>query len=180
MSNLDRRPPRLHFVNLETGEEMDAQFNPTEFEKTIPVNVQRREVPGLSHQPIQFASTGNMTIPIELYLCVETRAELLYSVQVERFFESLCYPSAGAGDVATGGLPRLLVVWPQNFAFVAMLTSGLRVRTTRFNVFGNGTEKTLSFVCEEARDYRLTSEDVRSNGANRAPTATETFESWGG
>ena len=54
-----QRPARMSIANVATGESVDAQFNPADFEEALEVNWARQTVPGLSHQPLQFVNTGN-------------------------------------------------------------------------------------------------------------------------
>ena len=41
---------RMYLINLATGIERTAQFNPTEFSRTLEVEYARQTVPGLSHK----------------------------------------------------------------------------------------------------------------------------------
>ena len=63
------RPPRCTLVNVETAESIDCLFNPTQLTEKVQVNWNRLTVPGLSHQVLQFQSTGNRQLPsVEFYL----------------------------------------------------------------------------------------------------------------
>ena len=53
------RPPRCSLVNVTTAESIDCLFNPTQLTEKVQVNWNRLAVPGLSHQVLQYQSTGN-------------------------------------------------------------------------------------------------------------------------
>ena len=61
-----QRPARMSIANTATGDVVEAQFNPAEFEEALEVNWARQTVPGLSHQPLQFVNTGNVKFTLEL------------------------------------------------------------------------------------------------------------------
>ena len=63
------RAPRCLLVNVNTGETMECLFNPTQISEKLQVNWNRLSVPGLSHQVLQFQSTGNRQLSgVEFYL----------------------------------------------------------------------------------------------------------------
>jgi hypothetical protein len=54
-------PARMSIANVSSGDSIDAQFNPTEFEEALEVNWARQTVPGLSHQPLRLAERQRRT-----------------------------------------------------------------------------------------------------------------------
>ena len=63
------RAPRCFLINIATAESVDCLFNPTQLTEKVSVNWNRVTVPGLSHQLLQFQSTGNRQIAgVEFYL----------------------------------------------------------------------------------------------------------------
>lgn len=160
-------PERMHLVDLRTGEDREVFFNPDQLQEQLSVNWARLTVPGLSHQVLHYVNTNNHSLDIDLYLAAHSLLERQLMDDWRRFLLSLCYSSGGAGGVADGGPPRVLLVWPQMFSMVVVLGS-LKIRHTRFAQSGASTRYFATISVEEIRDMRLTSEDVRAQGTRRS------------
>jgi hypothetical protein len=168
-----QRPARMSIANVATGESVEAQFNPTEFEEAIEVNWARQTVPGLSHQPLQFVNTGNVRFTLDLNFDAQDATTTIEDVLfARRFLQSLCYPRRGAEDVAGGGPPRALFVWPKVIALTCVLT-GISLKYGRFALDGTPTQFSAKVTLEEIRDVRLLSEDVLADGTQRSGAAPE-------
>jgi hypothetical protein len=166
-----RKPARMSIANVATGESVDAQFNPTDFEEALEVNWARQTVPGLSHQPLQFVNTGNAKFTMELNFEVQDPTTDLERIHLaRRFLQSLCYPRRGAEDVVGGGPPRALFVWPGVISLTCVLTA-LSFKYGRFNLDGMPVQFTAKVTLEEIRDVRLLSEDVLADGTQRSGAA---------
>ena len=166
-----RKPARMSIANIATGESVDAQFNPTDFEEALEVNWARQTVPGLSHQPLQFVNTGNAKFTLELNFEVQDPTTDLERIHLaRRFLQSLCYPRRGAEDVVGGGPPRALFVWPGVISLTCVLTA-LSFKYGRFNLDGVPVQFTAKVTLEEIRDVRLLSEDVLADGTQRSGAA---------
>lgn len=166
-------PARMSIANVSTGDSIDAQFNPTEFEEALEVNWARQTVPGLSHQPLQFVHTGNAKFTLELnFEAQDPTTDLDEIHRSRRFLQSLCYPRRGASDVIGGGPPRALFVWPNVVSLTCVVTA-LSFKYGRFNLDGTPVQFTAKVMLEEIRDVRLLSEDVLQDGTQRSGTATE-------
>ena len=62
------KPPRCVLVNVVSAESIDCLFNPTQLSEKLQINWNRLSVPGLSHQVLQFQSTGNRQLAgVEFY-----------------------------------------------------------------------------------------------------------------
>lgn len=157
---------RPTFVNLATGEQCIAPQNPTEDEWKMSTEFDRTKIPGGGHQPIQFISSGNTTFEFEIVTLVQTALQRQEVDIFRRFIMSLAVPRAGGADEVSGGLPRVLIVWPNVCSLTCFLDSpGEKV--TRRNRFNHAVESTFTIKLEEVRDVRLTSEDVRRTGLMR-------------
>lgn len=168
-----QRPARMSIANIVTGDAVEAQFNPTEFEEALEVNWARQTVPGLSHQPLQFVNTGNVKFTLELHFEVHgASADLEQLHFAKRFLQSLCYPRRGAEDVIGGGPPRALFVWP-NVVSLTCVVTGLSFKYGRFNLAGTPIQFTAKVTLEEIRDVRLLSEEVLADGSRRSGAAPE-------
>jgi hypothetical protein len=159
-------PRRMAIVNLATGETVEAPFNPEDLEEAVEVLYARQPVRGLSHQPLQYGSTGNVTFQFELRFLVTSPAAAKSLSSVRRFLQSLCYPGWSAESVVTGGPPRCLFVWPGLVSLTCVVTQ-LGLHYTRFRPDGVPIEMAARLALEEIRDTRLFSEDVRIAGSLR-------------
>jgi hypothetical protein len=165
-----QRPARMSIANVSTGDSIEAQFNPTEFEESLEVNWARQTVPGLSHQPLQYVNTGNAKFPLELNFEVQDPTTDLDAIhRARRFLLSLCYPRRGAADVASGGPPRALFLWPNVVSLTCVITA-LSFKYGRFNLEGTPVQFSAKLSLEEIRDVRLSSEDVLASGSQRSGT----------
>lgn len=163
-----RTPARMSIANVSSGDSIEAQFNPTEFEEALEVNWARQTIPGLSHQPLQYVNTGNKKFTLELnFEALDPTTDLAQIHRDRRFLESLCYARRGAGDVLSGGPPRALFVWPNVVSLTCVITS-LSFKHSRFNLDGTPVQFTAKLGLEEIRDMRLFSEDVLANGTQRS------------
>lgn len=166
-------PARMSIANVSSGDSIDAQFNPTEFEEALEVNWARQTVPGLSHQPLQFIHTGNTKFTLELNFEAQDPTTDLDQIHLaRRFLQSLCYPRRGADDVIGRGPPRALFVWPNVVSLTCVVTA-LSFKYGRFNLDGTPVQFTAKVTLEEIRDVRLLSEDVLRDGTQRSGAATE-------
>lgn len=161
----------MSIANVSTGESVEAQFNPTDFDEALEVNWARQTVPGLSHQPLQFVNTGNAKFTLELNFEAQDLTTDLDQIHLaRRFLQSLCYPRRGAEDVVGGGPPRALFVWPNVVSLTCVVTV-LSFKYGRFNVEGTPVQFTAKVTLEEIRDVRLISEDVLADGTQRSGAA---------
>lgn len=166
-----QRPARMSIANVSSGESVEAQFNPTEFEEALEVNWARQTVPGLSHQPLQFVNTGNVKFTLELNFEAQDPTTDLEQLHLSRrFLQSLCYPRRGADDVVGGGPPRALFVWPGVVSLNCVVTA-LSLKYGRFNLEGTPVQFTAKVTLEEIRDVRLLSEEVLADGSQRSGAA---------
>lgn len=163
-------PIRGELCNLRTGEAIGFLLNPTEFSEQVRVNYNRLQIPGLSHQILQFVSTGNATLPVEFYL------DKIFAGQIhpddpdildfKRFLQALTVPVGGAEDIVGGGPPRALFIWPGLVSLTCVLTS-LEFRYERFDIFGEVLIYRARTTFEEIRDVRITSDEIRELGSER-------------
>ena len=162
-------PVRGHLCNLSTGESIEFLLNPTQFNEKVTVNYNRLQIPGLSHQVLQFINTANTTLPVEFYLDkffarkVSSDPDIL---DFKKFLQALTVPTAGAEDVVGGAPPRALFIWPALVSLTCVLTS-LEFRYQQFGANSHVLVYTARTNFEEIREIRITSEDIRELGSER-------------
>lgn len=173
--DLSRAPLRGSLVNLSTGELQTFPLNPTVLEERIQSIYQEVEILGMSHTPLQFKITGATQIPVEFYVSRIQRAkrtgqavEDTVILDFKRYLQALTVPVRGAADVIGGAPPRVLFIWP----FVITMTCVVRnivFAYRRFDSLGDPLVYTARVDFTEARDLRITSEQVREVGSVRPP-----------
>lgn len=157
------RPPRCVLINVASGESMECLLNPTELSEKLQVNWTRLTVPGLSHQVLQFQSTGNRQIAMEFYLdrfFAAAQPADMRILSFRAFLRALTVPPAGTeGTVATAP-PRVIVVWPKVITLEAVVAS-VDFQYRHFGADLDVLVYTASVAFEEILDVRVTSESLR-------------------
>jgi hypothetical protein len=115
------RPPRCSLANIATGESIECLFNPSQLSEKVQVNWNRLSVPGLSHQVLQYQSTGNRQIGgVEFYLdrfFASRQPGDPDILQFRSFLRALTVPPA-----AMLAPPRTLIIWPKVITVETVLT----------------------------------------------------------
>jgi len=163
-------PTRMHLVNLATGEDQEAQFNPEELEQALDVNYAEPEVVGLSHQPMQYVSTKNLETKLTLYCTAQSDRERDVIDSFRAFILELCYAPAGGSSIVEGSPARVLFVWPRLATLTCRVTS-VRFKYATFAKDGGALRYTAEVTLKEARDARLTAEQARMFGMQRGGEA---------
>lgn len=159
------RAPRCFLVNVETAESMECLFNPTQLAEKVQVNWNRVSVPGLSHQLLQFQSTGNRQVPgVEFYLdrfFAREQGNDTNILDFRAFLRALTVPPKAAAGVPATSPPRALVVWPEVLSIETVLTD-LEFQYKQFSTIDAALlVYTATVTFEEILDVRVTSEDRR-------------------
>ncbi len=158
------KPARCSLVNVTTAESIDCLFNPAQLSEKVQVNWSRLTVPGLSHQPLQYQSTGNRQLSsVEFYLDKFYASELPGDVDIldfRGFLRALTVPPKAMEGVPATCPPRTLVVWPGVLTIETVLTD-LEFQYKQFALDGSVLVYTATVSFEEILDLRATSEERR-------------------
>lgn len=161
------RPPRCVLANLHTAETMECLFNPKQFTEKVQVNWSRLTVPGLSHQVLQFQSTGNRQVGgVELYLDRFFAVRQPGSPDIlafRAFLRALTVPPEGTEGVPSTAPPRTLFIWPKVLTIETVITD-LELEYRQFGVDGELLVYTATCSFEEILDLRVTAEMRRAEG----------------
>ena len=153
----------LYLTNLAADDqEIEAQFNPTQFSEELAANWTTLTVPGAPVQPLQFSNTENFKIKMELFFLALTPAELKRIHRARLLLLAWCYPRAVAADIIGGAAPRILVTWPGMLSLEAVLRD-VNITHQRFNKWGQSVHYTASITLEEATDVLLNYESVAAD-----------------
>ena len=163
---INQTPNRMVFTNLYDGEELLAQFNPTQFTESLGVNWTTLQIPGLSHKPLQFINTDNLKLRFELYFQARSPDELLDIQRARLLLIAWCYPRNVSNDIIGGAAPRLLVTWPGMLSLEAVLRN-VDITHQRFNKLGQSVHFTANVQLEEVSEALLTFDTVAEDDAAR-------------
>lgn len=162
-----QRPPRTSLINLASGERWDAPFNPASLAESIAATYARHQIPGLSHQRLQYIGTENKKYRLEFFLSQlrndEQYPDLRSILTDKQWLESLLFP-VEVLDNGHVGSPRVLFVWPG----VARMQGRVTAIEFEHRAFSVQTLRTTvmmaSVQLESDRDIRVLSMDVRRQG----------------
>lgn len=159
-------PLRMSLGNLDTGESITAQYNPTEVETAISAVFNRIKTFGGTFEEMQFSNVTNAKIMFSLVF--DSRSSRAIDLaNVEGFLASLIYPRTAVSAIATGAPPLVLFSWPNWIALVTRMPS-FSQRTTRFAKDGRPESQTYKVELEAHSTRRIGSEIVRRSAFKRA------------
>jgi hypothetical protein len=158
ISSAVTRPPRCSIANISTGESIECLFNPTQLNEQVKVNWNRLTVHGLSHQVLQYQSTGNRQISgVEFYLdrfFATKQPGNPDILQFRSFLRALTLPPAEMLAPA-----RALIIWPNVLTVETVLTD-LEFQYRQFGTDASVLVYTAVCTFEEILNLRLTAEQV--------------------
>jgi hypothetical protein len=158
ISSAVTRPPRCSIANISTGESIECLFNPTQLNEQVKVNWNRLTVPGLSHQVLQYQSTGNRQISgVEFYLdrfFATKQPGNPDILQFRSFLRALTLPPAEMLAPA-----RALIIWPKVLTVETVLTD-LEFQYRQFGTDASVLVYTAICTFEEILSLRLSAEQV--------------------
>lgn len=171
-------PPKMYIRTLEplAGQKrvITAQFNPETFKERVEAKYVGWEIPGLSHEVLQFIATKNVTLPFELRFIVDQRlgkSTELYKrfMEYRRILFALAYPRPiGRGrNTVNGASPhRVLVVWPGLTSLTCVLKS-VEWEYMQFNSQAMPIDMRATVEFQEIRDVRIDADEVFIKGTLR-------------
>lgn len=143
---------------------MECLFNPTQLSEKVQINWNRLAVPGMSHQVLQYQSTGNRQLRgVEFYMDRFFASQQPGDVDImafRGFLRALTVPPKGTSSVAGTAPPRALFIWPNVVTIETVLTS-LEFQYRQMAVSGPVLVYAASVNFEEILDTRVTSQTRR-------------------
>jgi hypothetical protein len=155
--------PKGTLSNLETGETIPFQFNPTEIQIALGVDWKASASPGASFERLQFANRKNDVITFKLQLDGKSRGAQPVS-DMMAFVASLMAPDDADLDIKTAAPPRVLFRFPA-FISVETVLPKCTMRVKRFD-FTTGAPDYVEMDMEllERRTKRIGSQTIRRLG----------------
>jgi hypothetical protein len=181
---------RLYLVHLRTGDTVGAQFNPTEVQEALEVVWTNIEIPGESHEPMEYDRTKNQMLDFELGFDAESgqsvsiintsqgqSSQFIGNVSdvnlVRRWLFACCYPNERAQGQKDMAPSRILVVWP-GFYSLAMRLRRVQITNRQWeSTSGPPVKFTAKLTFEADSDRRLYYEDILAFGTERSDSAGE-------
>lgn len=146
---------------------MECLFNPAQLTEKVQVGYNRLAVPGLSHQVLQYAGTGNRRFEgVEFYLdrfFASEEPQAPDILEFRNFVRALTVPPEAAQTVLSSAPPRVLVLWPGVLSVEAVVTDA-EFQFRQFGVEGRVLVYAVLMSFEEVLDQRVTSEHLRRGG----------------
>lgn len=163
------KPERISFTYVDLLTDVDQMefLNPSGFKESFGANYAEQNIRGLSHRLLQYDSTENYKLDLELFCEADSDTDKQIN-SIRRFFAAATHPRKGAGTIPKVAPPRLLFMWPK------MLTLTCVVRGVSFDhriFFRNGQTRimTVNLSLTEIRDVIVYAEDILAdkNGYGR-------------
>ena len=177
---------RCSLTNVDTGERLDAQFNPRTLRKRARAKYSRDQILYGSHEVTQWTGTRSNEIPLVLFFTRIGSADFKGStppgkmqqqargvqfptlLDTERFLDALLYPDRERGKLEP---PTVIFNWPGVINIYCVVTE-VEITYEHFNTFGlNPMQLSARMNIIERPKRAITSSGVRVNGALRAPLA---------
>lgn len=154
--------PRVVISDTDTGEAIEFPLHPESLEHTSEASWVRHGVPGLSHQVHQFSNTNSGKLAFTVFVdTLDGKTTVDDLDRIYCFLDSMQFPAEGKGA------SKYLLSWPGTAELVIV---GISVvfTTTRWGQDGTRLAFSARISIEEARDLRITKEEVRALGLRRA------------
>lgn len=155
--------PKGTLSNLETGETIPFQFNPTEIQIALGVDWKGSASPGASFERLQFANRKNDVYTFKIQLDGKSRGAPSVTDWLA-FVASLMAPDDADLDIKTAAPPRVLFRFP-GFISVETILPKCTIKAKRFDIT-TGTPDYVDVDIEliERRTKRLGSQTIRRLG----------------
>lgn len=162
------RHAKMSLVNLATGEELEAMFNPEDFEETLGPKWIKQSSPGASFERMHYGGSENNSYNLDLYFDAhnEERGGMERILEARKFLQAACV-SRRSNSITHNAPPTLLFVWPTMIALQCVVSGKMKFKYRKFNRAGAPTIYVVSVPLEEIRDVRLYSEDILLTGTIR-------------
>ena len=162
--------PKLLLVDMASGDEFEAPFNPTELVTTVVAKWAKLLPIGHTTSRMHYEGTESPSFPIDLLLWLkavenEPGSGFLRDIQeIQRFLLSLMYPAEMASTVHSSAPPRVLVIWPNEVSMVVrverVVIRRIQFRNTDLRSMVSRAQMQVTGI----RGSRVSSEEVRETG----------------
>jgi len=178
---------RGYITDLTTNEGLTFALNPQQFEERYEAGWTERAHLAGSYRRLQFGSTANPRITIELVfnraiMAVQSRTFGAYDEtdlrrrmeRAKNFLMSLTYPRQHQGSVLAQSPPPVLVVWPEVMS-IRCVTMSCGIRNDEFDKDGQLVQFTANVEFQEQRVYPIYSDRIRRVGSMRGSKSARVY-----
>lgn len=152
--------------NLETGESITAQYNPTKVDIAVEAVYGRTKTPGATSEEMQFSHVSNAKL--SFILTFNARAPGAPDIlDVEAYLLSLIHPATRVGGVTSGAPPLVVFSWP-NWIMLVTRKPKFSQETLAFNKNGRPELQTYKVELESQHTRRIGREQIRRSAFRRA------------
>lgn len=145
---------------------MIAQFNPETAREEQSANYNRLQVPGMSHEILQFTNTSNLVIRLAFFFNATTLAQAEDILASRNFLLSSLVPRISRRGFPGAAPPEILLNWPNTY-LIAVRVMSVSTELRRFRFDGRPITFTSDVTFEESRAARITADEVAELGTIR-------------
>jgi hypothetical protein len=150
---------------FETGESVEAQYNPREVKMVVEANYNRTRVPGQVGEEMQFSHVSNIKPSFELVF--DSRAPGAPDIaRVEAFMLALLHPPRKFGGITSGSPPLVIFSWP-NWVMLVTRMPKFEQTTTWFEADGRPARQSYRVELETQYTRRIGREDILRSAFRR-------------
>jgi hypothetical protein len=161
--------PKMSLTNMRSQDSITAQCNPEDLDRAVAVAYARVPPLGYSSEVLQFQFRPNEKLTFTMTWDRLATGGCPSFFVVEGILDAMTVGSRSAQDIASGGPPDVLMIWPGVLQMIVRVTS---IKWT-IKRYANSSDGSPTFFAakvdvEESRSNRLYAEDIRSNGLSRS------------
>jgi hypothetical protein len=183
---------RLYIINTETGDTLEAQFNPDELVETFESKWNNVTIPGLSHELLQFSNSASDKISFKLFFTgmrppgklsyIQGETEVMDAIQyARRLLKSWTTPTPNAYNVLGSAPPTLSLIWPQTLSFKCIISKvEFKISNWDKSEFERGPSRAeASIEITQINDAHFTSDNIITDSARWGQSSLESFDTSG-
>lgn len=164
---LDRPLARVVLTRMDDPQQrMEAQFNPDSVREVLSANYARLEVPGLSHEPLQFRNTRNLVVTMTFFFNADSEEKVEEIDAARRFLLASLVPRIDRRGFPGAAPPDILLSWPNTYQLIFKVIS-VSNDLRRFRFDGRPITIAADVTFEESRASRITADEVAALGTIR-------------
>jgi hypothetical protein len=183
---------RLYIINTETGDTLEAQFNPDELVETFEAKWNNVTIPGLSHELLQFSNSASDKISFKLFFTgmrpaghkteIQGVSEVMDAIQyARRLLKAWTTPTPNAYNVLGSAPPTLVLIWPQTLSFKCIISKvEFKISNWDKSEFERGPSRAeASIEITQINDAHFTSANIATDSARWGQSSLGSYDTSG-
>jgi len=119
----DYRIQKAYLIDFETGEKLEFQYNPAEWDDNREVVYESITIPGISHPVYQFTAGGERAVNFTLSL--NSMYQRNAPFEISHWIRARTYPEYSLNMISNAP-HKVIFVWPQSISMLAIITKADR------------------------------------------------------